>query len=404
MSGKAYNSFVYDLSKKVDRYDFIPEIRLSEKLKISSKEVFFCDWGYVKDKKKSPYFYHNEVLETLWNCPVCDFNFDWKKYKDNGYFKYHLSPYLESSKKEKIFIYLRKRGDVTITFDVIKGNTKANDSDGYLIVKVNPPYAKNGIELLSPRGPIKVEYGSSITVKLRIKPNINHFYPNEYFDLNFYAFDNSRDLFDLEGNVTGQILCGQFGIVSRNCICENWPTIPSVIPGKKFVVYTEDCMKASIAQLKKVGYKPKGDANTHIYKIYKDADGNRINDLGNSYIADFKKAISYLKKSLSEGMPSIVGADYQKGHPGNIDKTTDHFFVIVGMGKDNKGAYFTFFDNAMAASEVLIGGGNNSTHNKLYVDCKNYRLLSIGTAPFAANKEYKDYYITQIRESEKIKK
>ncbi|WP_281642581.1 hypothetical protein [Hoylesella loescheii] len=122
MSGKAYNSFVYDLSKKVDRYDFIPEIKLSEKLKISSKEVFFCDWGYVKDKKKSPYFYHNEVLETLWNCPVCDFNFDWKKYKDNGYFKYHLSPYLESSKKEKIFIYLRKRGDVTITFDVIKGN------------------------------------------------------------------------------------------------------------------------------------------------------------------------------------------------------------------------------------------------------------------------------------------
>ena len=163
-------------------------------------------------------------------------------------------------------------------------------------------------------------------------------------------------------------------------------------------------MKASIAQLKKAGYKPKGDANTHIYKIYKDADGNRINDLGNSYIADFKKAISYLKKSLSEGMPSIVGADYQKGHPGNIDKTTDHFFVIVGMGKDNKGAYFTFFDNAMAASEVLIGGGNNSTHNKLYVDCKNYRLLSIGTAPIAANKEYKDYYITQIRESEKIKK
>lgn len=74
------------------------------------------------------------------------------------------------------------------------------------------------------------------------------------------------------------------------------------------------------------------------------------------------------------------------------------------MGKDNKGAYFTFFDNAMAASEVLIGGGNNSTHNKLYVDCKNYRLLSIGTAPFAVNKEYKDYYITQIRESEKIKK
>ena len=86
-------------------------------------------------------------------------------------------------------------------------------------------------------------------------------------------------------------------------------------------------MKASIAQLKKVGYKPKGDANTHIYKIYKDADGNRINDLGNSYIADFKKAISYLNKSLSEVMPSIVGADYQKGHPGNIDKTTDHFLL-----------------------------------------------------------------------------
>jgi len=35
---------------------------------------------------------------------------------------------------------------------------------------------------------------------------------------------------------------------------------------------------------------------------------------------------------------------------------------------------------------------------------KNYRLLSIGTAPFAANKQYKDYYITQIQESEKIKK
>lgn len=399
MTGKAYNSFVYDLSKKVDRCDFVPEIKLSEKSKSSPKEVFFCDWAYLKSKKESPFLNHNKVLATLWNCPVCNFNFDWEKYKNNGYFKYHLSHYLESSKKEKFFIYLRKRGDITITFDVTKGNTKANDPDGYVIVKVNPPYSKNGIELLSPREPLKVEYGSSIIVKLRVKPNINHFYSNEYFDLNFYAFDNSSDLFDLKGNITEQILCGQFGIVSRNCICENWPTIQSVIPREDFVEYTNDCMKASIAQLKKVGYKPKGDANTYIYKIYKDADGNRVNDLGNNYIADFKKAISYLKKSLSQGMPSIVGADYQKGHPGNIDKTTDHFFVIVGMGKDSKGAYFTFFDNAMSK-----GVGNNCKINKLYVDCKNYKILSNGTAPFAVNKQYGDYYITQIRESEKIKK
>lgn len=46
------------------------------------------------------------------------------------------------------------------------------------------------------------------------------------------------------------------------------------------------------------------------------------------------------------------------------DNTTDHFVVIVGMGSDVNGDYFTFYDNASGRKPFASYGA--SSENKLY--------------------------------------
>jgi len=107
------------------------------------------------------------------------------------------------------------------------------------------------------------------------------------------------------------------------------------------------------------------------------------------------KGLSYLKYALSKGIPVIVGVDNKSGHPGNLDKSTDHFIVIVGMGTDVKGKYFLFFDNA--SGSVSQGASNE---NKLYYNASNSKITG-KTQCFSYRNcctKY-DYIITQIRKS-----
>lgn len=149
------------------------------------------------------------------------------------------------------------------------------------------------------------------------------------------------------------------------------------------------------AQIAKKGYKVSNyydvdsKGNKQTFQIYTGQGGVNLNDL--------YKGMSYLKYALSNGIPVIVGVDDKVGHPGNLDKSTDHFVVIVGMGTDSKGRYFRFYDNASGTDPQNQGA---NPENKLYIKypekiftgktyCSTYRDTQT---------EY-DYIITMIRKS-----
>lgn len=176
-----------------------------------------------------------------------------------------------------------------------------------------------------------------------------------------------------------------------------WPTINPVIPASNFVGWgasgiRRNCMDYAKAQIAKSGYKVSNyydvdsQGNKQTFQIYTEQGGVNLNDL--------YKGVSYLKYALSNGIPVIVGIDDKTGHPGNLDSSTDHFVVIVGMGTDSKGRYFRFYDNA-------AGDQTQGTHseNKLYIKYPD-RIFTGQTqcVGYRAGTEY-DYIITMIRKS-----
>lgn len=117
-------------------------------------------------------------------------------------------------------------------------------------------------------------------------------------------------------------------------------------------------MEYAKEQLRIMGYQISSYHSTgQTFQIYSEQNGVNNNAL--------ISGLNYLKYALSNGIPVIVGVDNFNGHPGNIDNTTDHFIVLVGMGQDNLGKYFLFYDNAsgkasQGANVYNIGGGVKS--------------------------------------------
>ncbi|MDR3025941.1 hypothetical protein [Chryseobacterium sp.] len=176
-----------------------------------------------------------------------------------------------------------------------------------------------------------------------------------------------------------------------------WPTINPIIAATDFIGWgapgvRRNCMDYAKAQIAKNGYKVSNyydvdsQGNKQTFQIYTEQGGVNLNDL--------YKGVSYLKYALSNGIPVIVGIDDKTGHPGNLDNSTDHFVVIVGMGTDSKGRYFRFYDNAS-------GDVNQGTHpeNKLYIKYPE-RIFTGKTQclGYRADTEY-DYIMTMIRKS-----
>ena len=108
-----------------------------------------------------------------------------------------------------------------------------------------------------------------------------------------------------------------------------------------------------------------------------------------------------MKYALSNGIPVIVGIDdapgvplNSDGTPGNIDLTTDHFIVIVGMGTNSKGMYFQFYDNA---SGYPSQGANQD--NLLYYDPNTGLISGKSQTSYAQTPGLHNYIVTQIRKS-----
>ena len=113
------------------------------------------------------------------------------------------------------------------------------------------------------------------------------------------------------------------------------------------------CMDYSKEQLRVMGYQISSYyATGQTFQIYTAQNGVKNTALS--------QGLSYLKYALSNGIPVIVGVDNKPGHPGNLDSTTDHFLVLVGMGTDSNGKYFQFYDNASGLSNQGAGGSSYS--------------------------------------------
>ncbi|MFA5557227.1 MAG: hypothetical protein WCY06_06975 [Flavobacteriaceae bacterium] len=142
-------------------------------------------------------------------------------------------------------------------------------------------------------------------------------------------------------------------------------------------------------QIAKKGYTISNyDAPGQTFQIYTESNGVDVDALW--------EGISYLKYALSNGIPVIVGVDDKLGHPGNIDNTTDHFIVLVGMGSDTNGNYFQFYDNA--DSEIAKG---TSDLNKLYYNSNTGIISGVSQTDYAQNGGL-TYIITMIRKSKPL--
>lgn len=153
-----------------------------------------------------------------------------------------------------------------------------------------------------------------------------------------------------------------------------------------------NCLDYAKLQMKKAGYYVGGGQDpTNIYPYNEKSGPNE---------SCFKKAVDYIQSSLENRIPVLVGVDDHPGSP-NSDNTTDHFIVIVGMGYDeNKGNYFTAYDNATGDQKK-----GTSDKNRLYVDYENKKIQCQEPFPnnYATDPRLRPYTVTQVRESKKRK-
>lgn len=173
---------------------------------------------------------------------------------------------------------------------------------------------------------------------------------------------------------------------------QNWSNISSVIPLNKFVGWnsrahpTWQCMEYSKEQLRVVGYQISNYyATGQTFQIYTSQNGVNTSQLS--------QGLSYLKHALSNGIPVVVGVDDAPGHPGNLDSTTDHFIVIVGMGHNSNGNYFQFYDNASASASQ-----GASPLNLLYYNSTTGIISGSSQTSYGQGQPY-PYILTMIRKS-----
>ena len=192
--------------------------------------------------------------------------------------------------------------------------------------------------------------------------------------------------------------------------CEVWENVAPVIPKEKFIGWghpgvEENCFDYCWRQLKEVGHDLKSPGwgtskkiNPHIYQTYLAED---VAGMKKGYQAQqFTEGVLYLKKAIKSKTPVMVGVDDGDG-AANKDKVTDHYVVIVGMGSDNTGKYFLFYDNALNPDIGEQRDIATSAENRLYCDCENFIIKGEGDRrnKYIQKTGYKSFTVTQIRES-----
>ena len=143
-------------------------------------------------------------------------------------------------------------------------------------------------------------------------------------------------------------------------LTRDWPTINPVIPADLFVERGDSgmqqhwqehwaregesadiniqCFDYAHYQLVVAGFGTSSwRPDTTTYQIFREDSGIDLNETA--------EGVRYLKRSLAADTPVLVGIllTTYDARP-NRDKTTNHFVVIVGMGVDEFGHHFRYYD------------------------------------------------------------
>lgn len=146
-----------------------------------------------------------------------------------------------------------------------------------------------------------------------------------------------------------------------------------------------NCLNLARIQIEKVGYTCGGKDSSNMYPYNESKGVNK---------EQTEKAVGYIKNALEKGVPVVVGVDDEDGSPGNYDKTTDHFLVVVGMGNDENGNYFRVYENA--TSDKSEGTAPN---NKLYYNSECSKIEGIQKFDNSYSESVRCYVVSQVRES-----
>ena len=160
---------------------------------------------------------------------------------------------------------------------------------------------------------------------------------------------------------------------------DKYYTIGNVLSGKKFESYFTNggnCKTAADNQ---------SNASSLDARFRIDIFNN------NGPITDnINRAENVIKTNLSQGKSVVVGVTYgQKSS--NYNSATNHFVVIVGMGFDKKGNYFSYYDNATS----IEGKGTNLSQNRLYYNDQQLRFEDNTVATMRVG----SFILTEIRQN-----
>lgn len=133
--------------------------------------------------------------------------------------------------------------------------------------------------------------------------------------------------------------------------------------------FVNNCWHAAARQVEYGGnYRTAGPSELASHRV------NMINEYSPSIKQDIEvnvqKGVDIIINNLNKGKSVVVGVDHgvnSESEKNNSNKATDHFVNVVGYGKDKKGYYFSYYDNAIEGGE---SAGTNLQNNKLYYNSK----------------------------------
>lgn len=106
----------------------------------------------------------------------------------------------------------------------------------------------------------------------------------------------------------------------------------------------------------------------------------------------------------------VVGVNYKDFEsPGNDNVATDHFINVVGMGKDNDGVYFSYYDTYVDPNTSNTQSKRKTKQtdvvlNRLYYDDKTKSLfddfLTTMTVPNHAQHGNFNYTVTEVKDNQ----
>ncbi|MFN7331559.1 MAG: RHS repeat domain-containing protein, partial [Flavobacterium sp.] len=134
---------------------------------------------------------------------------------------------------------------------------------------------------------------------------------------------------------------------------------------------------------------------------------------------DVQKGVDTIIENLKEGKAVMAGVMYDaEKETGNANSATNHFVTIVGMGTDDEGAFFSYYDNFTGqtpSTDKSVGTDTTMNKFRLKVDSKgnyyfadadnnipynNNETVKTGDKDKNGKEKHSRYILTEVRDNE----